>query len=143
MTRVDVVTTVGAGMVGGQVGIQVTQAMGYPVFGIPLGALMTALVVAAIDTPQEVTPGRRIPAVLASVLLRAITGGGIATLVVKHPAFSGYGVREVGVTLLAALITLIVPWLRSKAPAIGEAAVKSAIKGISDGIKAWIPRKPE
>lgn len=85
------------------------------VLGIPAGAFVAALVAAALNNTAEIVPGRSIPQRLGRVLFDALVGGWLAMLVIKLPAFRGYGVAEVGATIAAALLTLCVPWLRDNA----------------------------
>ena len=88
------------------------------VLGIPAGALVAALVAAALNnTADQADPGRSIPARLGAVLFDALIGGWLAMLLIRLPAFRGYGVEELGVTVAAALLTLCVPWVRVHAPA--------------------------
>ena len=92
------------------------------VLGIPAGAFVAALVASALNNTAEIVPGTRIAQRLGRVVFDALVGGWLAMLVIKLPAFKGYGVAELGATIAASLLTLCVPWIRENAKGMASDA---------------------
>lgn len=128
MTDPVTVTTAKAGLAGWLSGLAAIS-----VLGIPAGAFIAALVASALNNTAEVVPGRSVPQRLGRVLFDALAGGWLAMLVIKLPAFKGYGVAEVGATIAAALLTLCVPWLRENSKNMASEAW-----GV---VRSWFTRK--
>lgn len=92
----------------------------FPILGINGSALVAALFAAALNnTDDPATADRNIPARLTRTLADAMIGGWLAMFALKLPAFHRYGLVEVGAPVVAALLTLCVPWFREKMPGIG------------------------
>lgn len=94
-----------------------------PILGIPAGALVAALVAAALNnTGDRAVPGRSVPRLLQTVVFHAFIGGWVAMAALKLSIFRGHGVQELGATITAALVTLCVPWIRENAPTMAREA---------------------
>lgn len=92
----------------------------FPILGINGSALVAALFAAALNnTDDPATADRNIPARLTRTLADAMIGGWLAMLVINLPAFGGYEFHKVGAPVVAALMTLCVPWFRKTLPGYG------------------------
>lgn len=129
-------TTAKAGIAGWMSGLAAIS-----VLGIPAGAFIAALVASALNNTAEVVPGRSIPQRLMRVLFDALVGGWIAMALIRLPAFRGYGVQELGATIAAPLVTLLVPavgaWLKEN----GKQMANDLWGIVKDWLSRWFGRK--
>lgn len=136
MTDPVTVTTAKAGLVGWLSGLAAIS-----VLGIPASGFLASLVASALNNTAEVVPGRSIPSRLMRVLLHALMGGWIGMALILLPAFKGAGVKELGITIAAPLVTLLIPvagaWLKENGKRMAD-----DVWGIfKDWLARWFGRK--